>query len=358
MARFSTTEEIAFRSIRATCHQELDVPQLLAAVGQKLQCLTGSDAFCSCQIDPATTLLTSAVSEGWPDEAEPMLIEHVVFKSKAADAPWMLKEGLRSMDVEDLLSGLDKPLNDPYFQYHLLPFGYRHDLEVLCTAKGSAYAVLTLSRKVSSGRFDESLMPLLDALAPHVAEGIARATVREALMSPHGTDIGMMILDNYGKVELANGVAETWLSIDSRKYWPMGLPLFAAMAARRAQGAEGLIDTPFIDLPHPGTGALYRLHWEQNQGSDERPRVIILMEPLRYGDSPDALTRLGLTPREADVALALLQGLAVKEIATKLFLSTHTVSDYMKNIFYKLDVSSRGELAALLMGSASPPTSE
>ena len=357
MARFNTTEGIAFRSIRAMCHQELDVEQLLTAVGQKLQRLTGSDAFCSCQIDPVTTLLTSAVSEGWPDEAESMLIEHVIFKSRAADAPWMLKEGLRTMDVEDLLSGLDKPLKDPYYQYHLLPFGYRHEFELLCTAKGSAYAVLTMSRKASSGRFDERFMPLLDALAPHVAEGIARATVREALASPHGTDIGMMILDENGNVELANGVAETWLSIDSRKNWPIGLPLFAAMAARRALGAEGLIDAPFIDLPHPGTGALYRLHWEKSQGSDERPRIIILMEPLRYGDGTDALARLGLSPREADVALALLQGLAVKEIATKLLLSTHTISDYMKNIFYKLDVSSRGELAALLMGSASPPTS-
>ena len=358
MARFNSTEGTAFRSIRAICHQEIGAEQLLAAVGRKLQRLTGSDAFCSCQIDPATTLLTSAVYEGWPDEAKPMLIEHVLLKSKAADAPWMLKEGLRTMDVEDLLSDLDRPLEDPYFQYHLLPFGYRHEFELFCTAKGSAYAVLTLSRKASSGRFDERLMPLLDALAPHVAEGIARATVREALTSPRSTDVGMMILDEYGRVELANGVAETWLSIDSRKHWPIGLPIFAAVAARRALGAEGLIDAPFIDLPHPETGALYRLHWEQTQGADERPRIIILMEPLRYGDSTDALTRLGLTPREADVALAVLKGLAVKEIAAKLSLSTHTISDYMKNIFYKLDVSSRSELAALLMGGASPPTPE
>ena len=129
------------------------------------------------------------------------------------------------------------------------------------------------------------------------------------------------------------------------------------MAARRTLGAESLFDAPFIDLPHPETGALYRLHWERRQGSDERPRIIILMEPARHGDSPEALTRLGLTPREADVALALVRGLAVKEIASELFLSPHTVTDYMKNIFYKLDVSSRSELAALLLGSGRPSSS-
>ena len=88
-------------------------------------------------------------------------------------------------------------------------------------------------------------------------------------------------------------------------------------------------------------------------GSDERPRIVILLEPIRHGDSPEALARLGLTPRESDVALALLSGSTVKEIAAELFLSPHTVTDYMKNIFYKLDVSSRSELAALLMGSGS-----
>ncbi len=82
------------------------------------------------------------------------------------------------------------------------------------------------------------------------------------------------------------------------------------------------------------------------------------MEPMRHGDSPEALIRLGLTHREVDVALALLGGLAVKEIACKLFLSPHTITDYMKNIFFKLDVSSRGGLAALLLGSASSPESE
>ena len=148
-----------------------------------------------------------------------MLIEHVAFKSKAADAPLMLKEGIRAVDVEDFLSDLDNPLEDPYFQYHLLPFGFRHEVQVLCTAKGSAYAVLALSRKDSSGRFDERLFSLLNALAPHVAEGIARAAVREALASPQGTDIGMMVLDESGRVELANGVAETCLY---SPLWPPG----------------------------------------------------------------------------------------------------------------------------------------
>ena len=269
-------------SIRATCYQELPTfAQLLMyrPVAQKLYATSqpAQTAFCiamsACESCHCTLLSTirSRVQGLGLDEAKPMLYRacspQVYLR---ADAPLDLdsRKVIRTMDVENLLSDLEKPLGDPYFQYHLLPFGYRHEIELFCTAKGSAYAVLTLSRKDSSGRFDERLMPLLDALTPHIAEGIARATVREALASPHGTDIGMMILDESGNVELANGVAETWLSVDSRKHWPLGLPLFAAMAARRTLGAERLIDVPFIDLPHPETGALYRLHREERIGPD------------------------------------------------------------------------------------------
>ena len=67
MARFNTTEGIAYSSIKAACYQELDAAQLLMVMGQKLQRLTGSDSFCSARIDPATTLIDYSVSEGWPD---------------------------------------------------------------------------------------------------------------------------------------------------------------------------------------------------------------------------------------------------------------------------------------------------
>ena len=51
MARFTTTEGIAFRSIKAACYQELDVAQLLTVVAQKMQRLIGSDSFCSVNFD-------------------------------------------------------------------------------------------------------------------------------------------------------------------------------------------------------------------------------------------------------------------------------------------------------------------
>jgi DNA-binding CsgD family transcriptional regulator len=68
--------------------------------------------------------------------------------------------------------------------------------------------------------------------------------------------------------------------------------------------------------------------------------------------SPAALATL--TPREAEVAGLVVDGLADREIAERLFLSRHTVSQYVKRIYRKLDVESRVGLTRLLLGAPSP----
>lgn len=45
---------------------------------------------------------------------------------------------------------------------------------------------------------------------------------------------------------------------------------------------------------------------------------------------------------------AIARGCSTPEIAAELFLSAHTVRDYIKSVFDKVGVSSRGELVAKL----------
>lgn len=60
-------------------------------------------------------------------------------------------------------------------------------------------------------------------------------------------------------------------------------------------------------------------------------------------------------PRERQVLLYLLAGDQAKQIATKLGISPHTVADYVKVIYRRLDVSTRTELLRLFLPGM-PPT--
>jgi DNA-binding CsgD family transcriptional regulator len=58
-----------------------------------------------------------------------------------------------------------------------------------------------------------------------------------------------------------------------------------------------------------------------------------------------------LTPREYQVAQLAAQGLGNREIAQRLFITRKTVEAHMRNIFRKLDVTAREELAQVLPGA-------
>jgi DNA-binding CsgD family transcriptional regulator len=78
--------------------------------------------------------------------------------------------------------------------------------------------------------------------------------------------------------------------------------------------------------------------------------LITVLELQRDRSEISAETLMALTPRERDVARHVVDGLSDREIAERLFLSPYTVSQYVKRIYRKLDVSSRVSLTRLLLG--------
>ena len=81
-----------------------------------------------------------------------------------------------------------------------------------------------------------------------------------------------------------------------------------------------------------------------HDGSKNEPRLIVVdvvtglagddeaigVEPAKSGDlAPIIIEAYGLTPRERDVVRAIARGSSTPDIATELFLSAHTVRDYI-----------------------------
>jgi DNA-binding CsgD family transcriptional regulator len=61
-----------------------------------------------------------------------------------------------------------------------------------------------------------------------------------------------------------------------------------------------------------------------------------------------ARTRYGLSDREIEVVALVAEGLANKEIGSRLFISAHTVKDHLKNIMRKMDAASRSKIIHIL----------
>ena len=77
------------------------------------------------------------------------------------------------------------------------------------------------------------------------------------------------------------------------------------------------------------------------------------------GKSPEELLRgMGLSKREAEVANLLVDGMAYKEIATKLFISLSTVQSHVKQVYRKTSTSSKMQLRDLLTDSGDSTAAE
>jgi len=59
----------------------------------------------------------------------------------------------------------------------------------------------------------------------------------------------------------------------------------------------------------------------------------------------NSMPRVQLTDRESEVLLRVAKGYTLPEIGVQLSLSRHTIADYVKQIYRKLNVSSRAEAA-------------
>jgi DNA-binding CsgD family transcriptional regulator len=146
---------------------------------------------------------------------------------------------------------------------------------------------------------------------------------------------------------------------------PRALEVRLNEAARRLlaqlQGGEerlyGLIAPPgerrggfsrHVDVEFRG-GDRGRLHAYSSRLPRGGGALITVLELDRDRPGRSAGPLLALTPREREVAALVVDGLADREIAERLNLSRHTVSQYVKGVYRKLGVDSRVALTRLLL---------
>lgn len=266
----------------------------------------------------------------------------------------------------------DRPARSVRYREFMVPQGYEDELRATFRSGDSLWGVLDLYRESAANPFtaeDVALMKSIggiigDALRDHIR------TTTPWLGRPSAP--GLLVIDDQGRALSSNAEAKAWL----RDLWPCSAtecepqptsldllelrscdmevptPLYA-LAARARAVAEGRERVPARLRLRDRRGRWLVLHASAltSTGGTGSSTVAIVIEAAKSAEvAPIIIEAYSLTPRERDVLAAIARGESTAEIAAQLFLSPHTVRDYVKTVFEKVGVSSRNELVAKLFG--------
>ena len=257
----------------------------------------------------------------------------------------------------------DRPLRSARYRDFVQPQGFDDELRAVFRTGGSTWGAAALFRDKGRPAFDEQDVALFTAISGIVADAFRTQAARVAPPTLSSTP-GLLLFDGDGTVIAANDAATCWLGEihgDGYCLGKVGTPLeptaseleaavpVVPLLARARAVAAGRVDGQARLRMRDRTGRWVVLHASVLDGATDAGTIAVVVEPAKSGDiAPIIIEAYGLTPRERDVVRGIARGSSTPQLAAELFLSAHTVRDYIKSVFEKVGVNSRAELVAKL----------
>lgn len=328
------------------CYVGLDSMTFRREALRRLRGVVTIDAGFFATVDPATLLFTSAVSEDPLIDVAPLFLDNELQGNDVNRFLEIAGERVPARSLDQTTGG-ERTRSDRYRSI-MRPLGLGDELRVALRRGDTCWGVLCLHREDGRGGFDERDVGTILALAPHLAEGLRRATLFDGLPSPSPAgDHGVIVLGDAG-VESMNDAAALWLAEVHEHDWPrtaaLPLPVMAVARALDSDGSPGMASARL----RTAAGRWVTIHASRLHGDAER--TVVLLEPTE----PAQLTSLvldahGITGAQARVVALVLRGSSTQQIVNELQISAHTVQEHLKAVFDKTGVRSRRELAAALL---------
>lgn len=261
-----------------------------------------------------------------------------------------------------------------FYNDWMRPQGLRHGVSCQLTDRhGLAYS-LGVIRGAARAEFGRDDQRLLSAAMPHIQRALELGYELERLDLHVGgvlqafTALGMgaLTVDALGQIIYANAAADRLLSttaalsVRSRRLSAvretLDGPLRRAIAGatgegRRRRGRTGAVLTiPRHDAP-PLTLSVSPLQDEHQVGLGYEPlALLILSDPLDAapGDAGALAAAYGLTPAEAALAAALMDGETLAAYARRVGLALPTVKTQLSAVFAKVGVNRQADLMRVL----------
>jgi DNA-binding CsgD family transcriptional regulator/PAS domain-containing protein len=272
----------------------------------------------------------------------------------------------RSVATELDFTTVEQMDRHPYWQEFLAPHGLRWWAGIKI-ASGNDVWIASLQRTPEQGPFLPEEQERLRLLAPHLSAAGALAGaldfVRlEAVSSAfQASGRAVLFLDQRGRVILMNGAAETLLGEDLQirngeilSFAPDATATLGRAVHQLLNAETPLLAPAVVSLPRrAGRPLIAFLSRPPSTMFDAigRCRCIISLVDLEASNpvAPEVMkAALGLSNAEVRLANQIFQGAGVKEAAAALGMSYETARSSLKNVYGKLNVAGRSELASLV----------
>ena len=246
------------------------------------------------------------------------------------------------------VASMDEWLENPLYTKVAYLHDIRHVIQAPVLNRDGLVGMLHCATSDPTRAFTPYEVRLTAALASVVGTAIEGINARgglererdQAVVALERTGTPVVIIDPAAPEPRLNDAARSLLV----KVTDPELSLHRALA--RPGTRESFSHHVEVELVDGGTGLL---HGQSSYTRGEGGALITVLELQRDQCAISEETLTALTPREREVALLVIDGCSDREISERLYLSHHTVSQYVKRIYRKLDVTSRVALTRLLV---------
>lgn len=221
-----------------------------------------------------------------------------------------------------------RPERSARYREFLRPLGFADELRAVLRAGGAPWACVTLLRE--RGAFGSDEVGVVAGLSAPLAEAV-REHARPVVAASTARGPGVLVFGDDGELVSANDDALVWLDELGG-----GMPLVVISTIARGDGARARV--------RGASGRWLACYASRVRGA---AGTVLVIEPAPASEVlPIIAEAYELSLRERQITQHIARGAGTAEIAERLHLSPHTVRDYVKALFAKVGVSSRGELVA------------
>jgi DNA-binding CsgD family transcriptional regulator len=253
----------------------------------------------------------------------------------------------------------DRPARSARYRRFIAPNGFDDELRAVMRVDGAPWASVALFRDQGRPAFDTAETELVASVSAPLAAAVRDHARREARLGAGAGDRGpgLLLFAPGGELISANDDALAWLEelpadAGVTEAFSVPLPMVVAGTLMRARAIAEARDHGIARarVRSRTTGRWLVCHASRLRDGDGAPGcTALVIEPAQASEIAPIITQAyELSRREQEITQLIARGLSTADMAARLHLSAHTVRDYVKAIFEKVQVSSRGELVAKL----------